>query len=632
MAFLPFRSTPFAGVSKPDLFCERSTLASTSPPDVLAASASGKVGTKEFDYVICGGGTAGCVLASRLSEDPNVTVLLIEAGESDQKQLFSKVPAGWGNLWKTPAEWNYSTIPQPTLDGRELYQPRGKMLGGCSAINAQIYQHCSPEDYDLWVERGATGWGYSDLKPYFAKAEGFTPHPEHTVDESLRNKDGVWKISYPPTNETTKAFIQSGPKVGIPHNPDLNVETNTSGITRFAAHVTSKGQRSSTSAAYLTQPVFSRKNLSILTRTTCTRLLLSSSGADKKVHGVELALTPAAGAIPSSERWVARARREVIVSQGSFGSPQLLLASGIGRKETLAKAGVEQQVQNDGVGEGLKDHVLSTIAFRTKKGTSLEFLKSPVKTLPSLIRWLANGTGPLGSNLAEGGAFLRSNTIERDGSVCAPGQVAKNGAVKEVNASGKTSADLEIINAPLYYVHHGIEAPASHLGSDFFTLAPTLIKAFSSGRVSIKSGDVLADGPVIDPAYYSDERDLDVALAGIHLVRKLSQTAPLSDYILGVAAPEMSLDEWASASDERLLKHIKAKSDTIYHPMSTCQIGPKDKGGVVDPSLRVYGLTNLRVCDASVFPDSVSGHPVAAVVAIAEKFADMLKAQYSSSA
>ncbi|GAA5989495.1 hypothetical protein JCM11641_007319 [Rhodosporidiobolus odoratus] len=638
MAFLrPSSLYPqFAGLSKPDLFCDKVQLDQAHPHDPTAVVGKGApVGSegvkgKEFDFVICGGGTAGCVLASRLTEDPSVSVLLIEAGESDQKQLFSKIPAGWGNLWKTPAEWNYSTVPQANLNGRELYQPRGKMLGGCSAINAQVYQHCSPEDYDHWEKLGADGWSWKDLQPYFARAEKYTPHPDHQIDETKRGKSGEWCTSYPPTNDLTKAFVDAGPECGLPKNADINVETNSSGITRFQATISSTGQRSSTSAAYLTPEVFNRKNLSILTGTTCTRLLLSSAAVDsqgkKRVEGVELALTPSSPSVkPNPERWVARARRDVIVAQGSFGTPHLLLASGIGRKETLDKAGVKQVVQVDGVGEGLKDHVLTTVAFRAKKGTSLEFLKSPVKTIPSLARWLTTGKGPLASNLAEAGAFLRSDTVDLDGSVSetANGVVAKG----STNSSGKTSADLEIINAPLYYVHHGLEAAPAGQTQDFFTLAPIVLKAFSSGTVTIKSGDVLKDGPLIDPKYYEDERDKKVILAGLHLARRLSQTSPLKEYLLEVAAPSMSLDEWAKAGDERLLQHVKEKSDTIYHPMSSCRIGPREKGGCADPSLLVYGTTNLKVCDASVFPDTVSGHPQAAVVAVAEKFAAMLKAQ-----
>ncbi|GAA5941256.1 hypothetical protein JCM1841_003612 [Sporobolomyces salmonicolor] len=620
--FSSITAPKFAGLSKPALFCDPATLPSESASETMGAPA----GEKSFDYVICGGGTAGCVLASRLSEDPSVSVLLIEAGESDQKQLMSRIPAGWGNLWKTPAEWNFETVPQTHCDGRQLYQPRGKMLGGCSSINAQCYQHCSPSDYDLWESLGATGWSWNALKPYFAKAETYTPNPEHKIDESKRGKGGEWMTSYPPTNEITASFVETGPKVGIPANADLNIETNTTGITRFQAHIDSSGQRSSTSAAYLTKRVFTRPNLSILTATTCTRLILTPISTGTKCTGVELAQA----ASPSSQRWIAHAKKEVIVSLGSFGSPQLLLCSGVGRKETLAKAGVEQKVELNGVGEGLRDHILAICSFKAKKGTSLQYLTNPIKTLPHLAKWLYNGKGALATNLAEAGAFLRSDDIEADGTVSPVGQGHGTGVVPKgkTNASGPTSPDLEIINAPLWYVNHAL-APVPDASADYFTLASTIIRPYSRGTVTISSGSTF-DKPLIDPKYFSDERDMQVCLAGVHLIRRLAQTAPLSQYLLGPAAPAMTQEEWDTASDEELIKHIRGHAETIYHPMSTCKIGSKADDGVVDADLKVHGIAGLRVCDASIFPDSVSGHPVAAVVAVAEKFADMLKAEYAS--
>ncbi|GAA5970316.1 hypothetical protein JCM11641_001659 [Rhodosporidiobolus odoratus] len=617
----PFFGKRYAGYNKPDLFCD--PLPSSNPNVVVGTEAKTNVkGTgKEFDFVICGGGTAGCVLASRLSENPEVSVLMIEAGESDQKQLHSKIPAGWANLWKSPAEWDFSSTPQPNCNDRELYVPRGKMLGGCSSINAQIYQHCSPEDYDAWEKLGAKGWSWKDLQPYFAKAEKFTPNPEHKIDESIRGKNGEWGISYPPTIDLTKAFIETGPALGIPHNPDLNNETNTSGITRFQATVSSNGQRSSTSAAYLTPRVFGRKNLSILTGTTCSKLVFSPTpDADGNLVASGVELAQSAG--ESSQRWVAKARKQVLVCQGAFGTPQLLLCSGVGRKETLEKAGVRQTLDVPGVGEKLKDHIATPVAFSAKPGSSDEWMKSPAKTIPSLIQWLIWGTGPLSSNVAESAAFCRSEDINLDGTVT-PGQA--NGLVPRgsSNASGPQSSDLEIVWAPLYFVHHAME-PAPNPSGDYFVMAPVVLKPFSYGSVTISSGDAFAK-PVIDMACYKDERDLKVALAGLRLIRRFSQTAPLKDYILDVASPSMSLSDWANATDEQLMEQVKAKTDTLYHPLGSCKIGAKEDGGVVSSELRIHGLANVRICDASVFPDAVSGHPVAAVVAMAEKFADMLK-------
>ncbi|GAA6010392.1 hypothetical protein JCM11491_006301 [Sporobolomyces phaffii] len=614
-----FTSHKYAGFSKPSLFCDEATLASSDPATVSGVEAAGTKARREYDFIIAGGGTAGCVLASRLTENPDVKVLMVEAGESDQKQIFSRIPAGWGNLWKTPAEWNFETVPQAHCDDRVLYQPRGKMLGGCSSINAQCYQHCSPSDYDQWEELGAKGWGWKDLKPYFAKAENHTPNAQHEIDQSKRGKGGEWQTSYPPTNELTAAFIEAGVAAGLPANPDLNIETNTVGITRFQATIDSTGQRSSTSAAYLPKKVFTRANLSILTGTTVTKLLLSDDNS--KAIGVELAQSDGA----ASQRYTAFAKKDVVVALGSFGSPQLLLASGIGRKETLDKAGVEQKVAVNEVGENLRDHVLAITAFKAKKGTSLQYLTNPLKTLPHLARWMYNGTGALSTNLAEAGAFLRSSDVEADGTVSPAGQGLNTGVVSSdiVNSSGVTSPDLEIIDAPLYYAHHALEAPPNP-SDDYFTLASTVLRPYSRGTVTIKSGSTF-DKPIIDPRYFSDERDMKVCLAGIHLIRRLIQLSPLSDYLSAPVVPNMPLSDFLEAGDSELIAHIRQQAETIYHPMSTCAIGR-----VVDDKLQVNGITGLRVCDASVFPESVSGHPVAAVVAVAEKFADVLKSEIAA--
>lgn len=558
------------------------------------------VGVVSFDYVIAGGGTAGCALASRLSEDPGVTVLLIEAGDADTKQLMSRVPAGWGNLFKSPAEWGFETTPQAELNSRELYCPRGKMVGGTSAINAQILQHCSPEDYQQWEANGATGWGWKDLKPYFKKSEC---HTESTVPPTSRGIKGPFKTSLAPTNEITTAYVETGPQVGIPRVADFDVETPSGGIgiARFFT-ASFKGVRTTASTAYLPPSIHqTRKNLTVLTLTTVTRLLLSSSGT---CMGVEV------GQTREGQRWDIYADREVIVSMGTYGSPQLLLASGIGRKTELKKVGVLCAKELDGVGQGLQDHLLVTINWEAKRNTSLQFLTNPVSTLPHLVRWLYNGTGPLGTNLAEAAAFVRSDNIPGRSS-----SVPKGAS----NASGPTSPDIEIINAPLYYSHHGIEK-APKPNADYFTLAPIILKPKSEGTVSLRSSDMF-DAPAIDPKFLTNELDRRVLLEGMKVARDFSRAEPLKNYLLEAVSP-MNFD---TADDEALLAHARASCEHIYHPTSTCRIGKESEGGVVDNNLRVHGIKGLRVCDASVFPSICSGHPVGAILAVAERAADLIK-------
>lgn len=607
-AFLNF----YAGSKNPNDFA--------SPVDVTHAT------VRSFTYIIAGGGTAGCVLASRvhtsgtttpffspladrrgvkqLSEDPSVSVLLIEAGERDQKQIMSRIPSGWGNLWKSTAEWGFETVPQKTLDGRVMYQPRGKMLGGCSSINAQIHQHCSPSDYNDWEVKGANGWNWESMRPYFLKQELHAPNPDDGVNLSAnRGSDGIWKTSCLPANEISRAFVKAGINLGIPSSKDFNSDTDTLGIARFATHIDSKGVRSSTSSAYLSKPVYKRPNLSILLSTTVTSLLFDKNDVTRVV-GVQM------GQKKDGPRWIAHAEKEVILSLGAFGSPALLLASGIGPKLDLENLGI-CAVKNLPVGENLKDHLLTTVTWEVKKGTSLQYLTNPISTLPYLARWLFNGTGPLSTNLAECGAFLRSDEL--------PDGQASSIPEGATNASGPTSPDLELINAPLYYVHHALEKPPKPNG-DYFTLAAVPLRPLSKGKLSIASKSTF-DPPLIAPNYLDEELDRKVMLEGIKLIRRLGETEPLKSYIVESVSP-IKLE---TLGDDELNRHINEASETMYHPMGTCKIGLESSGGVVSPSLRVHGIENLRVCDASIFPDSVSGHPVAAVVAVAERFADILK-------
>ncbi|KAM0755122.1 alcohol oxidase [Meredithblackwellia eburnea MCA 4105] len=581
------------------------------------------VSTKDepkYDYIIAGGGTAGCVLASRLSEDPKISVLVVEAGEADARQLMSRIPAGWGNLFKTPVDWAYETTPQPQAAGRKLFQPRGKMLGGCSAMNAEVYQQCSPEDYDHWESKGAKGWSWKDLKPYFEKSAGVLSNgtlsgSSPVINEKLdgdkgeKETEGIYKTSEAPTNVITAAFVEAGESLGIKAtNLNSGNPSDSIGISRFLTS-TSSGTRTTTSTAYLPSTVYkTRPNLHILTLTTVTKLLFSTSpspspSSSPVCTGVS-ARQKADG--PTFEFY---ATREVLVCLGSFASPQLLLVSGIGRGSELDRVGVEGLVESKGVGKGLKDHILSTVVFEATKGTSLQFLTNPIATLPHLMKWMIKGTGPLTTNLAEAGAFLRSDSI--------PGQ--SSSIVKgSVNGSGPTAPDLEIINAPVYYVHHGLEKPPV-ANADYFTMASTLLRPHSVGEVTLASNDVF-DAPVINPNYLSSEYDRQVVLEGIKLIRRLSTTSPLSPYLVKSVSPE----NLATLTDEELLTHMTLSADTIYHPVGTCRIGNFEDGAVVDHELRVHGVDGLRVCDASVFPDITSGHPAAAVVAVAERAADLI--------
>ncbi|KAK4704033.1 hypothetical protein P7C70_g2180, partial [Phenoliferia sp. Uapishka_3] len=444
------------------------------------------------------------------------------------------------------------------------------MVGGTSAINAQIYQHCSPDDYALWEANGAKGWGWEDLKPYFRKSELHTPNPTQTLTAVVRTAfferppddvsripltqnrglEGLLRTSCPPTNVLTAAFVARML------------------CTSFA------GVRTTASTAYLPPSVFNnRPNLSILTNTTVNRVLLAES-SDTCI-GVEVGQTSGG---PRFDIWL-EPLGEVIISMGAYGSPQLLQASGIGNKSELEAVGVKSEKELNGVGENLQDHSLVTIVWEAQKGTSLQFLSNPVATV------------------AEGAAFVRSDNL--------PGGRTSSVAKGESNASGPNAPDIEIVDAPLYYVHHGVEkAPVPN--ADYLTLAPICLRPKSVGTVKLRSSNMF-DAPLIDPQFLSHELD--------------RRAEPLKS-LLGKS---VSPPNFETLDDEGLLAHLRATAQHIYHPVGTCKIGQELEGGVVDNDLKVHGMKGLRVCDAAVFPSIVSGHPQAAIVAVAEKLSDMIK-------
>ncbi|CAE6535768.1 unnamed protein product [Rhizoctonia solani] len=565
---------------------------------------------KKWDYIIVGGGTAGCVLANRLSEDPSVSVLVIEAGKDCLDQLFSRIPLTFGRLFKTEADWAYNTQPQSTLDGRSLFWPRGKMLGGCSSINAMVYTHAAPSDYDDW---GVEGWKYEDLKPYFRKAEKFTPHVGHPlVDPTHRGDQGHWQTGYSYFANTCKLWIESCNEVGIPYNPDINTPAGTMGVSEIASHVDPKGERSSTSAAYLPKSVLGRPNLTVLIDTRITRLLFDASNPDEpRAVGVEIAQTA------TGSRYRIAASKEVILSAGAIGTPQILLASGIGPKDVLKKAGVEVLKESQQVGRNMFDHLLSCVVFRATE--SLDYLGTTSGSLLPLIRWLTTGTGPLTSNLCEGGAFIRTDD---------PKLFGPNPVQLEDTTSGPNAPDLEIACAALTFAQHGFRTAPP--GEKAFTMAPVLLRPKSTGHITISSGNVW-DSAVIEPNYFADPNDIKTLVQGVRLVLKIAHTKPLADKLIFKPNTDkanvffMGDQDPATVTDEEIEGWIRREAETIYHPVGTAKMGSSVENSVVDSELRVHGVKGLRVIDASIFPNQLSAHPVAGVVAVAERAADVIK-------
>ncbi|KZT24059.1 GMC oxidoreductase [Neolentinus lepideus HHB14362 ss-1] len=585
-----------------------------------------RISKQTFDYVVIGGGTAGCVVASRLSEDPNVRVLLIEAGGRHDTQPFTKIPIAFAKLFKTSADWAYDTVSQPCLNSRKLFWPRAKILGGCSSMNAMMFQHCSPSDFDEWEKKGAKGWDYQSIYPYFIKAEKFTPNvlfPETKLEE--RGDKGLWKTSYAHLAPICKGFIDAAQQVGLKYNPDINTPRGSLGVTKFVTSIDSKGRRSSSATAYLTKDVLARKNLAVLIGTTTTRVLISSEPDGRpKVTGVEVAKNA------SSRRVQIVATKEVIISAGTTNTPQLLNLSGIGARDELEKVGIEVLRDLPAVGKNLTDHLVTgAVTLRAKRGYSLDYLAHPIKSLPAILKWYMSGTGPATCNVGEVAAFFRSN----DKALPARSALTSDGPDEELidNSSGPGAPDIELMSGPISFLNHGFQSAPP--GTEGYTILPSLLRPLSSGRVYLNSSSPFSP-PTIDPNYLSHPNDIKVLTRGVRLALRIARSPPLQPFLNLPPHSENHSDVFypgdadpEKISDEEIQTWIRGNAETLYHCMGTARMGDygDDKGSVVDPELRVHGVEGLRVVDASVFPQPTSGHPAATVVAIAEKAADLIK-------
>ena len=531
----------------------------------------------KFDYVIVGGGSAGCVLAARLSENPDTSVCLIEAG-GENAGLLHTVPVGvLAHIPRpTASNWGYPTVPQAGLGGRTGYQPRGKGLGGSSAINAMIYLRGQPQDYQGWVDAGATGWGWDAVLPYFLKAENNERGASefHAQGGPLNVKDLTT------TNPFSKRFVNAAVQSGIPHNPDFNGASQ-EGAGPF--QVTQKnGERWSVRRGYLV-PAQHRTNLTVLTKSIALKVILEGS----KAVGVEIEQAGVARTI--------NANLEVILSAGAFGSPQLLMASGIGPAEQLKSLGISVIVDSPNVGENLQDHLDHIINRRVKSADLFGIsLQGGFNLLKAISEWRNQRSGLLTSNFAEAGAFLKS------------------------------SPDVARPDLQFHFVIAMVDdhARKNHLGHGM-SCHVCVLQPHSRGNVRLSSSDARV-APVIDPKFFSDERDLDLMVTGFRLVRKMFAQPAFAAYQGSDLSGELYSQK--ANTDAEIRTVIRAHADTIYHPVGTCAMG-SDSRSVLDPNLRVRGVGQLRVIDASVMPNIVSGNTNAPTVMIAERAADLIKNQ-----
>ncbi|GFF90984.1 hypothetical protein IFM61606_08114 [Aspergillus udagawae] len=594
----------------------------TGPP---ATFSSAQRMLRGYDYVIVGAGAAGCVLASKLSEDKSVSVLLLEAGGDSSKVLESKVPLMFPNLFHTKHDWDYSTVEQPMLASRALYWPRGRMTGGSTSLNAMIYHHCSKSDFDEWATvYGCRNWAYDDLLPYLRRMERFTPNPSRPIDIQRRGSSGEWHTGYSWLSDiVNEGFLPGCQEIGIPYQPDINYLDSSLGLTRLQTFIDPKGKRSSLATAYLSPSVMQRPNLYVACHAQVTQVLFDRlSSKTPQAIGVQFQ------AKRGEQLFEVHARKEVILCGGAVNTPQMLMLSGIGPADELNRHQIPVLVDNGAVGRNLKDHLCATpVTCKAKPGMTLDYLASNMKALPALLQWLLFGSGPLTSNAGEAAAFVRS-TDE---------MFALRSAPKD-NTSGGIGPDLEIIGAPLAFIHHGEERPID--GSSVFSIIPIALRPLSSGTITLRSRDPF-DAPLIDPRYLSDENENDqkVLVAGLRICLKIVRSSafqrfleavPVDDDVSSYWWPYSSSKNVDDISDEDLIRFMKEKAFTLYHPVGTARMGPTASDSVVDLDCRVHGVMSLRIMDASVFPEQLSGHPTATIGAMAYKLSDMIKQDHAN--
>ncbi|RXJ71603.1 choline dehydrogenase [Veronia nyctiphanis] len=524
---------------------------------------------EKYDFIVVGAGSAGCVVASRLSENPFIKVLLIEAGSKDNNPWLH-IPVGYFKTMHNPkTDWCFITEPDPGINNRQLQWPRGKVLGGSSALNGLLYIRGQREDYDRWSDLGNAGWSYDEVLPYFKKSED-----QERGEDAYHGAGGPLKVSdLRLRRPIADMFIEAAKNSGIPYNNDCNGKDQ-EGV-GFYQQTASNGLRCSTAKAFL-KSAKSRTNLDIVTCSHATKVLIEN----QRAVGVEFE--------KNGERHRVFAEKEVILSCGAIGSPQILQLSGIGPKALLEKYDIPLVCDLPGVGENLQDHLQIRLVYKTSQRTLNDELNNIFKRMAVGLQYIFTQSGPLTLAASQVYVFTKSNEDE-------------------------PRPDIQFHMQPL-----SADKPGDGVHPfSAFTSSVCQLRPYSRGRVRIVSSDPKVH-PAIDSCYLSDQRDQQVAIDAIKVARRIANTSPLAEHIISEHVPGENYQ-----TDEELLAAARKYSQTIYHPTSTCKMG-KDATSVVDERLRVHGVKNLRIVDASIMPEITSGNTNAPTIMIGEKAVDMI--------